>query len=84
MYEQLNIDLQETEMQEARDIKYVVVVDYANPPVNPSFPIMWLNVLIALPFGLVAGIFYAFFIDYIEETSKIRKRKIIKELLSEE
>jgi len=84
IYEQLNIDLQETEMQEARDIKYVVVVDYAKPPVNPSFPIMWLNVLIALPFGLVAGIFYAFFIDYIEETSKIRKRKIIKELLSEE
>jgi len=84
IYEKLNIDLQETEMQEARDIKYVVVVDYAKPPVNPSFPIMWLNVVIALPFGLVAGIFYAFFIDYIEETSKIRKRKIIKELLSEE
>ena len=84
IYEQLNIDLQETEMQEARDIKYVVVVDYAKPPENPSFPIMWLNMLIALPFGLVAGIFYAFFVDYIEETGKIRKRKIIKELLSEE
>ena len=84
IYEKLNIDLQETEMQEARDIKYVVVVDYAKPPENPSFPIMWLNMLIALPFGLVAGIFYAFFVDYIEETSKIRKRKIIKELLSEE
>lgn len=84
IYEQLNIDLQETQMQEARDIKYVVVVDYAKPPEIPSFPVMWLNVVIALLFGLVAGTFYAFFVDYIEETSKIRKRKIIKELLSEE
>jgi uncharacterized protein involved in exopolysaccharide biosynthesis len=84
IYEQLKIDLQETEMQQARDIKYVVVVDYAKPPETPSFPVMWLNVIVALLFGLVAGIFYAFFVDYIEDTSRIRKRKIIKELLSGE
>ncbi len=84
IYEQLDIDLQETEMQEARDIKYVVVVDYAKPPENPSFPIIQLNAVVALLFGLTAGVFYSFFVDYIEETSRIRKRKIIKELLSGE
>ena len=71
-------------MQQARKIQYVVVVDYAKPPEKPSFPIMWINVVVALLFGLVAGVFYAFFIDYIEETSKIRTRKIIEELLSGE
>lgn len=84
IYEKLDIDLQETEMQEARDIKYVLVVDYAKPPENPSFPIIQLNAVVALLFGLTAGIFYAFFVDYIEETSRIRKIKIIKELLSGE
>jgi uncharacterized protein involved in exopolysaccharide biosynthesis len=84
IYEQLKIDLQETEMQQARKIQYVVVVDHAKPPESPSFPIIWLNVVVALLFGLVAGLFYAFFIDYIEETGKIRTRKIIEELISEE
>jgi uncharacterized protein involved in exopolysaccharide biosynthesis len=84
IYEQLKTDLQETEMQQARKIQYVVAVDYAKPPENPSFPLMWLNVIVALLFGLLTGIFYAFLVDYIEETSKIRKRKIIKELISGE
>jgi uncharacterized protein involved in exopolysaccharide biosynthesis len=84
MYEQLKTDLQETEMQQARKIQYVVAVDYAKPPEDPSFPLMWLNVIVALLFGLLTGIFYAFLIDYIEETGKIRKRKIIKELISGE
>ena len=82
--EQLKMGQQETEMQEARNIQYVVVVDYAKPPVNPSFPILWLNLLVSLPIGLVAGVFYAFFLHYIEEAGRIRKRKIIKELLSGE
>jgi len=82
--EQLKMGQQETEMQQARDIQYVVVIDYAKPPQKPSFPILWLNLVVALPFGLVAGIFYAFFLHYIEETSKVRTRKIIEELLSGE
>ncbi len=82
IYEQLETDLQETEMQQARKIQYVVAVDYAKPPGNPSFPILWLNVIVALLFGLLTGIFYVFLVDYIEETSRIRKRKIIQELIS--
>ncbi|OGW38904.1 MAG: hypothetical protein A2Y97_06970 [Nitrospirae bacterium RBG_13_39_12] len=84
IYERLNTDLQETEMQQARNIQFVVVVDYAKPPENPSFPLLWLNLIVALLFGLTAGIFYSFLTDYIEETSKIRKRKVIKELISGE
>lgn len=84
IYEQLKMGQQETEMQQARDIQYVVVVDNAKPPGQPSFPIMWLNVIVALTFGLVAGVFYAFLLHYIEETGKIRTRKIIEELLAGE
>lgn len=82
MFEQLKVNLQETEMQRARPIQYVVVVDYAKPPVNPSFPILWLNIVVAFLFGLVAGVVYVFFVDYIEETKKVRTLKIIKTVLS--
>lgn len=80
--EQLKADIQENEMQKARSIQYVTVVDYAKPPSNPSFPILWLNVLIAIIFGVMAGIVYAFLLDYIEETRDVRTLKIIKTILS--
>ncbi|OGW55234.1 MAG: hypothetical protein A2Y81_12930 [Nitrospirae bacterium RBG_13_43_8] len=82
--DQLKLDLQETEMQQARKIQYVVTVDSAKPPGAPSFPKKWVNVIVALLFGLLTGIFYAFVVNYIEEMSKIRRRKIIKEILSGE
>lgn len=84
IYEQLKMNLQEAEMQQARRIQFVVVVDEAKPPESPSFPILWLNVMVALLFGLIAGVFYAFFVDYINETGKIRTAKIIKEVISKE
>ncbi|NWF52468.1 MAG: hypothetical protein HXY47_05230 [Nitrospirae bacterium] len=84
IYEKLKTDLKETEMQQSRKIDFVVVVDNAKPPKYPSFPIIQLNIIVALLFGLTAGIFYAFLLDYFEEISKIRRRKIIEELLSGE
>jgi uncharacterized protein involved in exopolysaccharide biosynthesis len=81
---QLKVDLQETDMQRERKIQYVVIVDDAETPERPSFPLVWLNMIVAFLFGLVAGTFYAFFADYIEVSGKMRKRKIIKELLSGE
>lgn len=81
-YEQLKLNLEEAEMQESRQIQFVVVVDKATPPESPSFPILWINLIVAVLFSLVAGVFYAFFIDYVEESGNIRTRKIIKELIS--
>jgi polysaccharide biosynthesis transport protein len=81
-YAQLKLNLEEAGMQESRQMQLVVVVDKAEPPKNPSFPILWLNVIVTLISGLIVGVFYAFFIDYIEETRKIRTKKIIKEILS--
>lgn len=84
IYEQLKMNLKETELQQARPIQYVVVVDYAKPPESPAFPILWVNIIVALLFGLSGGVFYAFFIDYIETTRKVRTLKLIKTVLSKE
>ncbi len=83
VYEQMRMDLQETNMQQARPIQYVVVVDYAFPPKNPVFPVIWLNAIVALFFGLAVGVVYAYFVEYVEETKKVRTVKIIKALLSD-
>ncbi|MBW3021330.1 hypothetical protein KY328_00260, partial [Candidatus Woesearchaeota archaeon] len=81
-YEQLERNLEEAKMQHSRQMQFVVVVDSAKPQEDPSFPILWLNILVALICGPIAGVLYAFFSNYIEETRKVRTRKIIKELLS--
>jgi uncharacterized protein involved in exopolysaccharide biosynthesis len=84
VYEQLRLNLQEAEMQGSRNMQLVVVVEEATPPEIPSFPLLWLNVVVALLCGLIAGIFYAFFVDYLHEARKIRTSKVIKEILSQE
>ena len=83
-YEQLKINLEEAEMQRTRQMQFVIVVDSAKSPDNPSFPKLWLNVIVALMCGTIVGVFYSFFINYIEEAGKMRTTKIIKEILSEE
>jgi uncharacterized protein involved in exopolysaccharide biosynthesis len=82
--EQIRINLMETTMQQARPIQYAVVVDFAKPPKTPAFPLPIINILASLIFGLVAGVFYAFLMDYIESTSRVRTFKIIKSILSVE
>ena len=83
IYEEIRTNLQETTMQEARPIQFVVVVDYAVPPKNPVFPIMWLNIAVALFFGLAAGIAYAYFMEYISETRQVRTIRLIKAIVSD-
>lgn len=83
-YEQLKLNQEEAKMQQSRQMQFVVVVDSAKPPENPSFPILWLNIIVALLCGPIVGVFYAFLIDYIGETRKIRTKKIISEILSKE
>lgn len=83
IYEQIKNDLQESDMQRERPIQYVITVDYAKPPKTPAFPVIWLNVLAAIFFGLAAGVFYSFLVEYISETRKVRTLKIIKAIITE-
>ncbi len=78
MSEQLKINSREASMQRSRKMQFVVSVDTALPPDRPSFPILWLNVFVALLFGVGAGILYAFFLNYIEVTRKCRMLKLIQ------
>ncbi len=76
----LELNLGEVKMQGKRDLQAVVLVDKAIPPPKPSFPIMWLNLLISGISGILSGIVYCFFVDYIEQTRDQRIFKILKAL----
>ncbi len=80
----LKTNLKEVTAQKGKEMQTAVLVDRATPPKTPSFPVLWLNLIVAGMAGTIAGIFYAFFINYIEETRKIRTTKIIKEILARE
>ena len=62
----LKLALSEAKAQRERDLNPVITVDKATPPATPSFPIPWLNVLVAGISGIIVGIFYAFLVDYIK------------------
>lgn len=44
-----------------------VVVETAQAPEIPVFPITWLNIVIAMVVSTLAGMLYALLLDYIEE-----------------
>lgn len=50
-----------------------VIVETAQPPEVPVFPIVWLNVLIALVMSTLTGMLYALLLDYIEERQIARR-----------
>ena len=60
------VNLEEVKSQIKRSPEVAVQVEEATPPSRPSFPIWWLNVIVATLVGLVVGIFYCFFLDYLE------------------
>jgi len=78
---QLQVSLTEAQLQTARQMNVVVRLDRAEPPGKPAFPIWWLNSLIALFSGTVAGIGYAFFLNYVEETRNVRTIRLVREIL---
>ncbi|MFX0201095.1 MAG: GumC family protein [Candidatus Hodarchaeota archaeon] len=80
----LEMNLEETKMQGKRELQVVVVVDEAKPPSDPSFPIPWLNVLVAGMAGLIGGIFYSFFVSFLEETRSKRIYRLIKAIEASE
>jgi len=74
----LEINLEEAKMQGKKELQVVVVVDKAKPPSDPSFPIPWLNVFVAGMAGLIGGVFYSFFVNFLEETRDKRIYRLIK------
>jgi len=63
-----NLRLQSEEMtaQGKRKMQNVIIVNPAILPVLPVYPNIILNIIVALLLGLITGIFYCFFMNYIE------------------
>lgn len=71
----LKINLEEVRAQARRSPQVAVLVEEATPPKKASFPILWLNMFVACLAGLTGGVFYCFFVNYLEDT---RERRIYR------
>ncbi|AOH83797.1 hypothetical protein AWL63_07255 [Sphingomonas panacis] len=49
----------------------VSIIDRARAPGSPAWPILWLNLLIALVGGLAIGLGVAFLLDFLDDTFKM-------------
>ncbi len=78
----LTTSLEEVKSQAKRAPQVAVLVEEATPPPKPVFPILWLNMVVAGLSGLVGGIFYCFFLNYLEETREKRIYSLWKTLNS--
>lgn len=81
MQDQLQFNLIEAKLQADRQMNLVVPLDRATPPGRPAFPIWWLNTLVALFAGALAGIGYAFFLNYVEATRNVRTIRLVRAIL---
>ncbi len=78
MLKSLYIQLDEIKAQDEREMQNVVVIDPGVPPKKPVFPILWLNVVISGIGGLIGGVFFAFFMDYVDRVTKKRRFEAIE------
>jgi uncharacterized protein involved in exopolysaccharide biosynthesis len=62
--------LDEVGTQARWEYRAAVVVEQALPPEIPAFPVLWLNLAVGGLLGLLGGILYAFFIEYVRETQR--------------
>lgn len=79
----LIVNLAEVKSQAKRAPQVAVLVEKATPPPRPAFPILWLNMIIAGIVGILGGIFYCFFVNYLDETREkriFRLWKVIKSI----
>jgi polysaccharide biosynthesis transport protein len=59
-------NLEEVRAQDSRRARGAVLVDPAQVPKNPAFPILWLNAIVAGVLGFIGATFYCFLMDYIQ------------------
>jgi len=64
--------LTELELQLGRQFQTFVTLQRAEVPQQPDFPILWLNILIALMVGIVGGVFYCALLEYFERARLVR------------
>jgi uncharacterized protein involved in exopolysaccharide biosynthesis len=64
--------LTELELQLGRQFQSFVILERAEVSDAPSFPILWLNMLVALIFGIIGGIFYCALLEYFERAKLVR------------
>lgn len=72
VYQNLVSRLTELELQLGREFQSFVVLEKARVPKAPSFPILWLNILLALMFGFGGGILYCILLEYFERAKMVR------------
>lgn len=78
----LKVNLEEVKAQAKRAPQVAVLVEEATPPPKPTFPILWLNMVVACLAGLTGGVLYCFFVNYLEETREKRLYSLWKVLKS--
>lgn len=71
---------EEVGSQLAWQFQSAVVSEAAEPPASPAFPILWLNVSVSAILGLIAGILYAFFLEYLAD---VRRSMMLTEAVDE-
>jgi uncharacterized protein involved in exopolysaccharide biosynthesis len=62
----------ELDLQVGRQFQSFIVLEAPKRPRSPSFPILWLNLLVSLLFGLAAGLFYCTLLEYYERAELMR------------
>jgi len=70
----LRLQLDEMKAQEKRKMQNVIIVSPALLPELPVYPSILLNVIVALLLGLIIGIFYCFFMNYVENVKDPERR----------
>jgi uncharacterized protein involved in exopolysaccharide biosynthesis len=76
--EMLQMSREESTAQSKRNPAVAVVVDQAVPPKLPAFPVVWLNLLVALLVGSAVAIFYVLFVDYLDATRGERILRLLR------
>lgn len=84
LMDNLKLNLAETRAQKERTLQVAVPVEVATPPGSPSFPVLWLNLLVASMSGFLVGVSYCFFIDYLESTRDKRILRLLRAIKASE
>ncbi len=74
----LSINLEEVKSQAKRAPQVAVLVEKATSPPRPAFPILWLNMIVAGLVGILGGVLYCFFVNYLDETREKRIYRLWK------
>jgi uncharacterized protein involved in exopolysaccharide biosynthesis len=74
----LSVNLEEVKSQAKRAPQVAVLVEKATPPPRPAFPILWLNMIVAGLVGILGGVLYCFFVNYLDETREKRIYRLWK------